>query len=67
MDLQQEGAEDVLMDGDDAGDQRGLESPLHFCEILAPRVTRVEPLALARRPRRLLRGLKVAASTWALG
>ena len=55
------------MDGGDAGDQRGLESPLHFREILAPRATCVEPPALAHRPRRLLRGLKVAASTWALG
>ena len=42
MDLQQEGAEDVLMDGGDAGDRRGLESPLHFREILAPCGERAE-------------------------
>ena len=60
MDLQQEGAEDVLMDGGDAGDQRGLESPLHFREILAPlkakadreellRPKKIETLARGRR------------------
>ena len=45
------------MDGRDAGDQRGLESPLHFGGIWGPRASRVEPPALVRRPRQLLRGL----------